>query len=254
MTSIPFQENAPLENIIRSEQINDGLARLDYLTSQGVAALMHAASGLGKSTLLRLYQEALIKKQINSVYVFLTQVSASSLLSLIVNAMGEKVGAINKDKLFLQIFEKVKKSQSTTILIIDEAHLLNTEMLTDLRLLVSSPLESGRELKIVLSGQEPLKKLLKQDALKDLAGRVSVKISLRPLTKSQSESYINYQVEKSGADKNLFDSEVKSEIFNYSQGVPREINKIATSCLLTAAIKNNKIIDLKLFSHAISEM
>ncbi|WP_420886802.1 hypothetical protein [Candidatus Kuenenia stuttgartensis] len=52
-----------------------------------------------------------------------------------------------------------------------------------LRLLVSSPLDSSTHLKIILSGQEHLKYILKRDIHADFAQRISVHYHIHPLLK-----------------------------------------------------------------------
>ncbi|MBE7545701.1 MAG: hypothetical protein HS127_00840 [Planctomycetia bacterium] len=46
--------------------------------------------------------------------------------------------------------DKSLRSNLTPIIVIDEAHLLKTDAITDLRLFVSSPLDSSTHLKIIL--------------------------------------------------------------------------------------------------------
>ncbi|OGR10966.1 MAG: hypothetical protein A2097_01720 [Desulfobacula sp. GWF2_41_7] len=72
-------------------------------------------------------------------------------IALIIGQTG--IGKSSLIRLFLQIMERIQKHE-TEIIIIDEAHLVPSQSLTDLRLLVSS----GKNLscKIILSGQEPL--------------------------------------------------------------------------------------------------
>lgn len=117
-------------------------------------------------------------------------------------------------------------------LIFDEAHLLSGDALVDLRLLVSSAIELGPPLKILLVGQEHIRQTLKRSEYTDIVNRISVKYQLRPLTKDQTRQYIDYQVSHHGGDPKIFDEGVKDQIHEFTGGNPRGINNAAIACLL----------------------
>jgi general secretion pathway protein A len=54
----------------------------------------------------------------------------------LVTELGE-IPRLTKERLFLQVIDKVNKNNLTHLLILDEAHLLDNNALVDLRLLVS---------------------------------------------------------------------------------------------------------------------
>jgi hypothetical protein len=54
--------------------------------------------------------------------------------------------------------EKIKNNNLSTIVLIDEAHLLDSDAFIDLRLLVSSAIEEFEGLKIILFGHSDIKK------------------------------------------------------------------------------------------------
>ena len=91
-------------------------------------------------------------------------------------------------------------------------HLLSGDALVDLRLLVSSAVEAGPPLKILLVGQEPLRHTLKRAEYADIVNRVSVRYQLKPLSKDQTRKYIDYSVGSSGGDVKIFDERLKNFI------------------------------------------
>ena len=116
---------------------------------------------MGKSSLLKLFVRSLSRNLFNPIYLSLTHVGASGFLKLLVSSLGE-LPRRGKERLFLQILDRLQGSEHTTLLVIDDAHLLPSEALTDLRLLISSGLEDGPPLKIILSGQEVLRDELRR--------------------------------------------------------------------------------------------
>ena len=131
----------------------------------------------------------------------------------------------------------------THLLIIDEAHLIDPKTLTDLRVMISS-IGERIPLKILLCGQEDLRHILKRSSHADLLHRITLRLFLRPYTKEQSVQYIDNRISKAGGSDKIFEPEAKFLIHDYAAGVPRQINNIATACLLAAASQNiHKIND-----------
>lgn len=108
------------------------------------------------------------------------------------------------------------------LLILDEAHLLSSEVLTDLRLLINSALDVRPPLKILLVRQEPPRVTLCQAQHADLVNRISLRYQLRPLSREQTGHYIDLQLSQAGGDAKLFDDSVKTSIHDFIGGVPPE--------------------------------
>jgi general secretion pathway protein A len=111
MTDHPFQERPPMDWILRDPRLSESLARLEYFSRQGTLAVLIGQTGVGKSTLLRLFIHALSKNRYRPIYLHFTGVSPSALLRLIVAELGE-VPKRGKDNLFLQILERCKETIS----------------------------------------------------------------------------------------------------------------------------------------------
>lgn len=237
----PFMECPPLAWLLKDERFEQGLARLEYFAREGLAALLLGHTGTGKSSLLRLFKQHLDKNRCPVHYLHLTHLTAPGMLRLIVAELGEEP-RLGKDRLFRQILQCVDKSETSTILMLDEAHLLNADALTDLRLLLGSITEQAPKLKIVLCGQEPLRLMLNRQAHEDLTARIAVRYRLAALNEQQTDAYIKARMKNAGASKDIFQDDARDAIHEFAQGNPRQINNIATACLINAAIKNEGII------------
>jgi general secretion pathway protein A len=252
MKGHPFRENPPIEWLLHDQRIEEAGARMKFFQEQGSVALITGQTGIGKSTLLRLFIHDLQPNRYTYLYLHLTLVNAKAFLRCIVTGLGE-TPKLGKDRLFMQILDRVKKVEKQVLLIIDEAHLIDPETLTDLRLLISSAVDTYLPLKIILCGQDPLRKTLKRSAHADLENRISVKCILRTFTKDQTIVYIDSIIRKAGGTDKIFDTEAKALIHDYTGGVPRIINNIATACLINAAAKNLVKISEVLVNETMSE-
>jgi general secretion pathway protein A len=248
----PFAEKPPADWILCDSRFQEALARLTFFQKQGHIALLIGQTGVGKSSLLRCFIQNLPLNRYQIIYLSLTSVSPNALLRQIVIELGEPP-KIGKDRLFHLILDKIRKSDAETFLILDEAHLLSSQSLTDLRLLSSSGIDAQLPLKLILCAQQSLAVTLKQSAHADIVNRISIRCRLLPLSKDQTAAYINHRIHLAGGSDKTFDDDAKSLIHDYSGGIPRLINNIATASLINAASKNRQIIDDTLVNNTMSE-
>lgn len=247
----PFTEKPPIEWIMRDPRMDQALARLKFFEQQGTIALTIGQTGVGKSSLLRLFMHEMPQNRYDPIYLHLTALNPNAFLRLIVVKLGEKP-KMGKDRMLLQILERINQNDKCTILVIDEAHLLDPQTLINLRLLISS-IDEKISLKIVLSGQEDLSQILKRSAHADLNHRITLRFILRALSKEKTFAYIDYRISKAGGPDKIFEPEAKDLIHDYSGGVPRQINNIATACLLNAAARGTKKINEALVNDTMNE-
>ncbi len=252
MTDNPFAENPPTDWLLTDERFEQALARLDFFSAQGAFALVMGATGVGKSSLLRQFTRSLPPNRFHRLYLHQTSINAGAFLRMIVAGLGE-APRLGKDRLLMQITDKIGAAEHDTLLVIDEAHLLAAQTLTDLRLLVSAGLEKRLPLKIILCGQEPLADVLKRSAHADLVHRISVRIRLSSLSKAQTAAYMDHRLRCAGASEKIFAPEAKALIHDYAGGIPRQINNVATGCLIQAAAKNVKIINETIVNDTITD-
>ena len=247
----PFAEKPPVQWLQRDPRVDEALARLKFFEQQGAIALIIGQTGLGKSSLLRLFIRDLPQNRYSPLYLHLTPLCANAFLRLMVARLGEKP-KMGKDRMLMQALDRIKQNEKCTLLIIDEAHLIDPQTLTDLRLLISS-IDDEISLKILLCGQENLRAILTRSSHADLVQRITLRISLHALTKEQTGAYIDSRMTLAGGNNKTFEPEAKDLIHDYTGGVPRQINNVATVCLINAASRNIKKINESLVNETMVE-
>jgi general secretion pathway protein A len=80
-----------------------------------------------------------------------------------------------------------------------------------------------------------------------------VHYQLRALSKEGTSRYLDIQMHQAGGVEEVFDPEVKGLIHDFTGGIPRQINNLATACLLGAAGSGVLRIDTTLFQRTVSE-
>ncbi len=249
----PFSEHASPATLWVDERMQEGLARLGHLLEHATLGLITGPTGVGKSAILKRFLHELPRNRYETVYCHLAHLSSSGLLKTIIAQFGEQPRR-GKERLFSQIFEHAARIEGTLFLVVDEAHLLDSDALIDLRLLVSSAVDTAPPLKILLIGQETLRATLKQTQHQALLNRIHVHYRLKPLNKEQTGRYLDIQMKQAGASENVFDSSVKSLIHEFTGGLPRAINHLATTCLLQATACQVQRIDEAIFQQAAAEL
>jgi general secretion pathway protein A len=248
----PFREHAAATALWLDQRMKEGLARLEFLITMGELGMLTGPSGVGKSALIKRFLNGLTAQQCETVYCHLTQLPSAGLLKLVATQLGESPRR-GKDRVYEQILERAGRAEGTLLLIFDEAHLLTSESLTDLRLLISSALNVGPPLKILLAGQDALRGTIKRAQHADLLNRISVRYQLRPLSKLQTAQYVDFQISQAGGDTKIFGEEVKDLLHDFTGGLPRAINNLAIACLLQATAVAAARVDEDLFRQATAD-
>lgn len=251
LNSHPFTEKPPIGWLLRDKNTDQALARLKFFEQQGAIALIIGQTGTGKSSLLRLFIHQLPQNRYQPLYLHLTPLNANAFLRLMVIKLGEHP-KLGKDRMLLQILERIQHTDKCTLFIVDEAHLLAPQTLTDLRLLISS-IDDQVSLKILLCGQEKLSQTLKCSSQADLLQRITIQFMMRPMPKEQTSAYIDYRITKAGGSSKIFETEAKELIHDYTGGVSRQVNNVATACLINAAAHGLKIITEALVNETMTE-
>jgi len=253
LTGLPFEERLAPDKLLADERFARGAERLDYFAHAGLAALITGPTGVGKSSLLRLFISRLPANRYHTLLVQQTAMEASSLLRLLVRTLNEKPG-FGRDRLFDQILQKAKAAERTTLLIIDEAHLLCESALTDLRLLLCADLDETLQMRLLLCGQDRLLQTLSRQTLADLLNRVTIRVHLAPLTKDQTVCYLDHRLKVVGGSDKLFAAEAKARLHDFAGGIPRLLNNLATLCLIQGAVKKQHLINTALVDEAAREL
>jgi general secretion pathway protein A len=123
---------------------------------------------------------------------------------------------------------------STTVLIVDEAHLLSWDVLEEIRLLGNLETPKEKLLQVVLVGQPELDRKLDSPELRQLKQRVALRCELEPLGEDEVDSYIHRRLILAGAqgENGLFPESTIRVIHQYSQGIPRVINTLCENALV----------------------
>jgi general secretion pathway protein A len=133
------------------------------------------------------------------------------------------------------------RAGTTAVLIIDEAHNLDWDVLEEVRLLGNLENRRGKLLQIIISGQPELDLKLDAPQFRQLKQRIALRFALQPFTPEETEEYINYRLAHAGLEnQKIFSDDVSALINHRANGIPRLINLICDNSMLIAFALNSR--------------
>lgn len=122
------------------------------------------------------------------------------------------------------------------VLIIDEAQHLSTSVLEQIRVLSNLETNDAKLLQIVLVGQLNLLDVLAAADMRQLDQRISLRATLKPLTRAEIEAYVTHRLAiAQGTTAVSFETAALDRVAALTAGVPRVINLLCDRALMIAA-------------------
>src|ERR1700675_1649219 len=143
--------------------------------------------GTGKTTLvhsaLQVFEDK--KMPIKSALLFNPTLTRDEFLEMTLEEFEVNCTSTSKPRRLMALHDMLLQTQrkgGTAVLFIDEAHLLTSELLEEIRLLGNADMHHEKLLQIVLSGQPELVEIMSRPELSALQQRIAGRAQLRPLS------------------------------------------------------------------------
>jgi general secretion pathway protein A len=255
----PFNLTPDPAFLYRSRQHEEALANLIYgVQSRKGFVVLTGEVGTGKTTMLECLRDFLTARRIDFAFLFNSRLTVDQFFELIAYDLDLRCTRTSKTEVLIalnQLLVDNANSGSTTVLIIDEAHNLEWDVLEEVRLLGNLETRRGKLLQIIMAGQPELDRKLDAPSLRQLKQRVALRRTLRPFEESETIEYIHTRLARAGMNEpTVFPPEVLREIHLRSQGIPRLINAICDNLLLTAFALESRVATLEMLDEVTEDM
>ena len=141
------------------------------------------------------------------------------------------------------------------MVVIDEAQNLTPSVLEEIRMLSNFETEKEKLIQIILIGQPELREKLGLARLEQFRQRVVLHFHIDPLGPKESSMYIKHRLKIAGnQNADIFTHEAIDEVYNYSNGVPRLINLVCNSALLSGFLYEVDYITGEIVKESASEL
>jgi len=256
-TTEPFQNTPDLDFLFLSPNHKEALACIEYGIQQrkGFIAVTGEA-GVGKTIILRSYLTKVDAQKQKTIYVLNPKLTFDSLLTTILKELSaEPVAGIAAQKLnqLHEVLIAEYRNDHTVVLIIDEAQHIPIETLESIRMLSNMETATEKLIQIVLVGQPELDALLNRSELRHVRERIALRARIAPLTKTESEEYIDHRLNLvSREPRSVFSKQALDRIVKSANGIPRRLNILCDAVLITGFGYRHAIISGGIAKEAIA--
>ena len=258
-TKNPFNMSPDPSFLFRSSQHEEALANLIYgVQSRKGFIVLTGEVGTGKTTMLECLRDFLNAQQIAFASLFNSRLTVEQFFELLAYDLDLRCNRLSKTEVLLSLNNMLLERANvarTTVLIVDEAHNLEWDVLEEIRLLGNLENRKGKLLQIVLAGQQELDRKLDAPEFRQLKQRISLRCALRGFDLSDTVAYVNSRMARAGLKgQTVISPQLMEELHYRSQGIPRVINAICDNLLLTAFAMESRVATLAMLDEVAADM
>lgn len=246
LTRTPFSRDIPTDQLYQSIMLEETLSRLTYAADRQMFAVITGDCGTGKTTAIRRFQDILDPSQFAVLYLADSKLTPRHFYKGLLEQLGCEAKFYRGDAK-RQLHREIELMRGIhrlrPVVIVDEAHLLDREMLEEVRFLLNFKMDSQSPMALILVGQSELWDKFQLQAYAAIRQRIDLQCKLNHYDRSQVGAYVRRHLDYAGSDKEIFSDAAVDEIYRFSSGSARLINKLCTHCLLYGAQNGRRIID-----------
>src|SRR5689334_7275728 len=246
LTQNPFNMSPDPAFLFRSSQHEEALANLIYgVQSRKGFIVLTGEVGTGKTSMLECLRDFLSSNQIAFASLFNSRLTVEQFFEFLAYDLDLRCNRSSKTEVLLSLNNLLLERAAagrTTVLIVDEAHNLDWDVLEEVRLLGNLENRRGKLLQIILAGQQELDDKLERPEYRQLKQRISLRCALRGFDLSEAIAYIHARMARAGLpNQAVFSRRLMEEIHYRTTGIPRLINAVCDNLLLTAFAMETKV-------------
>ena len=245
-SNTPFSRTIPTNCLYRGNDSDELIGRLRYTAERQLFAVVLGDSGTGKTTTLRRFCDETRDDNYHALYISDSKLTPRTFYKSLLEQLGFEAKYYRteaKRQLHKEIEIMKGMSGVLPVAIVDEAHLLDKEMLEEIRFLMNFKMDSQSPLALILSGQTELWEKLKRQSYAAIRQRIDIQCVVGRLDRAKTAEYIASQFDYAGTDREIFTEAAVDEIYKFSSGIPRIINKTCTESLMYGAQNRKTILD-----------
>ncbi len=246
LTHTPFTRDIPTTELYPSVMMEEVLGRLEHAAKRQLFAVMTGDCGTGKTTVVRKLKDTLDPSEFMLLYLADSKLTPRHFYKGLLEQLGCEAKFYRGDakrQLHREIELMKAVHHTQPVVVVDEAHLLDKEMLEEVRFLLNFRMDSLSPMALIMVGQNELLERLKLQAYGAIRQRIDLQCRLAHLDRAQVGEYIRQHLTYACAEQEIFSDAAVDEIYRFSSGAARLVNKACTHCMLYGAQNGRRIID-----------
>lgn len=255
----PFNISPDPEFLYRSPQHEEALANLIYgVRSRKGFIVLTGEVGTGKTTMLECLRDYLEAQRVEFAFIFNSRLTPDQFFEMMAYDFDLQCNRKSKPEILVALntllIQQAERGR-TSVLIVDEAHNLDWEVLEEIRLLGNLETRQGKLLQIILAGQPELDRKLDAANLRQLKQRIVLRCTLNPLTPEEVVAYIETRLARAGMpNQSVFPLDVLEEVYKRSRGIPRLINLLCDNLLVTAFAMEQRVATVDMLDEVCEDL
>lgn len=254
MRNTPFSRDTPPQELYRSFMLDEMLERLEYAAERQLFVVVTGDCGTGKTTTIRRFTATLDAAKYKLLYLSDSKLTPRHFYKGMLEQLGCESKFYRGDAKRqlhreIELMRGIHRLQP--VVVVDEAHLLDREMLEEVRFLLNFRMDAQSPMALILVGQSELWDRLRLQAYTAIRQRIDLQCKLPHYDRAQSGEYIKRQLSFAGSEHDIFSDGAIDEIHRFSSGSARLINKACTHSLIYGAQNKRRIIDDHMVKHVI---
>lgn len=245
-THTPFTRDIDPCQLYYPEILDEILGRLEYAAERQLFAVVTGDAGTGKTTMLRKLCEEFEPGRFQVLYLADSKLTPRHFYKGLLEQLGTEAKFYRGDAK-RQLHRQIEMMRGIhgllPVVIVDEAHLLDREMLEEVRFLLNFKMDAESPMALLLVGQSELWDRLRLQSFAAIRQRIDLQCKLPHYDRSQVSEYIKEHLMGVRAQGDIFTEAAIDEIFQFSSGTARLVNKICTHCLIYGAQNEQRLID-----------
>jgi general secretion pathway protein A len=255
----PFNMSPDPSFLFRSSQHEEALANLIYgVQSRKGFVILTGEVGTGKTTMLECLRDFLHSQQIAFASLFNSRLTVEQFFELLAYDLELQCNRHSKTEVLLSLNNVLLERAAvgrTTVLIVDEAHNLEWDVLEEIRLLGNLENRHGKLLQIILAGQQELERKMEAPEFRQLKQRIALRCTLRGFDVNDVVAYINSRMARAGLQNQcVFSAELMNEIWLRTQGIARLINAVCDNMLLNCFAQETRIATMEMLDEVSADL
>lgn len=254
MEKTPFTRDVPTNELYNSLNMQEVLGRLKYAAERQMFAVLTGDCGTGKTTTIRKFVDGLNPGKFQVLYLSDSKLTPRHFYKGLLEQLGAEAKFYRGDAK-RQLHREIELMRGIRgvqpVCVVDEAHLLDREMLEEVRFLLNFRMDAQSPMALILVGQSELWDRLRLQSFAAIRQRIDIQFKLGHYDRAQVGDYMSRHLEYSGVDQQIFSDGAVDEIHRFSGGTARLINKVCTHSLLYGAQNGRRIIDDHMIKHVI---